>query len=236
LRAHQEFGAFKKVIFVCGDQNPQVSGQGEKKLRNAGIEVLCLETESSASPPGSIIVTRAKKLIRTFEYWTRTRRPWVTIKTALNLEGTMIPPKGGKTFTSPDSLRFAHELRKRADAILTGSGTVLADQPLFTIRHVEDHPGKKRWLALMDRRSRVPESYLEQAKARGFQIHVAQDYHSCLDFLGSQGCLEVLVEAGPTLSEFILSSGVWNEHVLIKQEAGEADRVEIVTHDNQRSS
>ena len=140
----------------------------------------------------------------------------MTVKQALNAQGSMIPPQGQKTFTSERSLRFAHELRKRSDAILTGSGTVLADEPLFTVRRVPDHLEKSRWLILLDRRNRVPELYLAKAHLAGFRVVRFLDLQKSLEFLGSQGVLEVLVEAGPELTRSILDGGFWDTHVLIE--------------------
>src|SRR6185437_12882141 len=143
---------FRRVIYGAKDPNPRVAGGGAAKLLAAGIEVLGPESFADSAIP-----ERCRELIRSFAHWSTSGLPWVTVKTALNQEGSMIPPKGQKTFTSADSLKLAHELRKRADAILTGSGTVLADQPEFTVRHVPDHPGKVRWVAILDRRGRTPE-------------------------------------------------------------------------------
>jgi diaminohydroxyphosphoribosylaminopyrimidine deaminase/5-amino-6-(5-phosphoribosylamino)uracil reductase len=225
IRAYREKGAFKKVIFICRDPNPQVPGQGEAQLKQAGIETHCLEDET----PESEIVTQGRDLIRAFTRWVKTGRPWVTLKIAKNLSGTMIPPKGVKTFTSENSLKIAHELRKRADAIMTGSGTILADQPLFTVRRVPDHPEKKRSLVIMDRRGRVDSQYIDQAKKNGFQVLIEKDIAKALDLLGSQGCLEVLVEAGPTLTNVLIAAGLWDEQVVITtQPPPLADRIEVL--------
>jgi diaminohydroxyphosphoribosylaminopyrimidine deaminase/5-amino-6-(5-phosphoribosylamino)uracil reductase len=225
IQAHQETGAFKKVIFICRDPNPKVPGHGQERLIKAGIETHCLESET----PESSIVARGRDLIRAFAKWSKTGRPWVTIKIARNLAGSMIPPQGAKTFTSESSLKVAHELRKRADAIMTGSGTVLADHPLFTVRRVPDHPSKQRILIIMDRRARVDEKYLQQARENGFRALIEKDIAKALDLLGSQGCLEVLVEAGPTLTDVLLEAGFWDEQVIFTtQPPPSPDRIEVL--------
>ena len=224
---------FKRVFVGATDPNPRVQGRGIEKLRAAGIEVIGPQ-EILTSDPTSQIPNRCEELIRSFAHWSKSGLPWVTLKTALNLQGTMIPPVGQKTFTSPESLRLAHELRRRADAILTGSGTILADQPTFTVRHISDHPvppvGKARWLVILDRRSRVSARYLEAAKARGFQVHLSQGIPETLQFLGSQGVIEVLVEAGPTLTQSFIDGGFWNQHVLIQQKPAAPDHVSVRLH------
>jgi diaminohydroxyphosphoribosylaminopyrimidine deaminase/5-amino-6-(5-phosphoribosylamino)uracil reductase len=123
---------------------------------------------------------------------------------------------------------LAHRLRRRADAILTGSGTVLADDPAFTVRLTPDHPAKQRQLVILDRRRRTPAAYLDAARARGLNPLVADDLKQALATIASSGALEVLVEAGPLVTQAVLGSGLWDEHVLIQQTAGgNEDRVTI---------
>ncbi|MCC7441266.1 MAG: RibD family protein, partial [Bdellovibrionales bacterium] len=133
-----------------------------------------------------------------------------------------------KTFSSEESLIQAHALRRRADAILTGSGTVLADDPSFTVRKVPDHAERARWLIVLDRRRRVPEQWMDRAAARGLKARRAGSLEEALDFLGSEGCLEVLVEAGPELTRSVIESGLWDEDVVIRAgaEGPGRDRIE----------
>ncbi len=227
----------RRVVFATLDPNPKVRGGGTEMLRTGGVEVIHLNelTDSGALAGEShadeiqSLVEEARELIRPFAHWARTGLPWVTLKTAWTREGSMIPPTGKKTFTSESSLRVAHELRKRADAILTGSGTVLSDWPEFTVRRVPDHPDKHRVLAVLDRRGRVPENYLDQKRTQGFQVlrHTGE-LRDVLAQLGASGVLEVLIEAGPTLASRVLHEGLWNQHVNIRQYwADTPDTIEI---------
>jgi diaminohydroxyphosphoribosylaminopyrimidine deaminase/5-amino-6-(5-phosphoribosylamino)uracil reductase len=196
----------KHVVIGARDPNPHVKGGGIERLRAAGIDVI-YETDDE----------ECRQLIHAFAYCAQTGKPWITIKRAFDKNGSMIPPKGQKTFTSPASLRFAHRLRKRTDAIITGSGTVLADNPLFTVRHVEDHPGKRRWLAILDRRGRVPESYLAGARERGLDAFIYQDISEAIADLAAKGAQDILIEAGPTLAQAALDSNLWVMSVTIRQ-------------------
>ncbi len=222
----------RRVVIGAWDPNSKASG-GAERLSQAGKEVIWAGTQ----PELEGIALRCEDLIAPFSQWIATGIPFVTVKTALDHsrpEAPMIPPPGQKTFTSPESLKLSHQLRKRADAIVTGSGTVLADLPEYTVRHVPDHPGKVRWLVVMDRRGRVAlesPGWLQAAQNRGFrlQLEAERDWNQTLRFLGEQGVLEVLVEAGPTLSEAILSSGLWNQHVVIKRGNPE-DSVEVLNN------
>jgi diaminohydroxyphosphoribosylaminopyrimidine deaminase/5-amino-6-(5-phosphoribosylamino)uracil reductase len=195
----------RKVFFGTQDPNPKVQGGGAAFLRENGIEVTNLQSPD------------CQRLIAPFAQWSKTGIPWVTVKSAHQKDGSMIPPPGKTTFTSELSLRLAHELRKRADAILTGSGTILADCPQFTVRWVQDHPGKRRHLAILDRRKRVLPNYSKRQEELGFSVTYPDSIEEALESLGKLGCLEVLVEAGPTLTQVVLSSGIWNEHVVITQ-------------------
>jgi diaminohydroxyphosphoribosylaminopyrimidine deaminase/5-amino-6-(5-phosphoribosylamino)uracil reductase len=127
-------------------------------------------------------------------------------------------------------LLLAHRLRRRADAILTGSGTILADRPKFTVRHLPDIDGKSRILSVLDRRGRVDAEYLVQARLRGFRPEICTDIALALRGLAEAGCNEVLVEAGPQITEAVRSLGLWDEWVLIeKLPQGQSDRITI-TH------
>lgn len=196
----------KRVVFGTRDPNPSVAGGGAERLRKAGVEVI-----------SGVLESECKFLLRAFSKFTREKRPWVNIKAAFTSEGSMIPPSGQKTFMSDASLLFAHELRKKADAIWTGSGTVLADNPEFTVRWLPDHPGKTRHLILSDRRRRVPQAWLDKAKENGFTVHFANSFEEGLDYLGKNGVMEVLVEAGPSLRDAWLASGLWDESVVLTQ-------------------
>ncbi|HTL13401.1 MAG TPA: dihydrofolate reductase family protein, partial [Bdellovibrionota bacterium] len=111
---------------------------------------------------------------------------------------------------------------------LTGSGTILADDPAFTVRKVTDHAGKTRWLMVMDRRSRVPDAWLDRAAERGLKAKRGVDLEGTLDFLGREGCLEVLVEAGPDLTRAVLATDLWDEDVKVEVRGdGSPDQVMI---------
>ncbi len=211
----------RRVVFGARDPNPVATG-GADALRDAGIEVV-----------ENVLDAECAELLLPFRTRVLTGLPWIVVKTALTRSGSMIPEPGQKTFTSDESLRLAHELRRRADAIVTGSGTILADDPAFTVRHVEDHAGKRRPLAILDRRRRVPAEWLERARARGLDPFLSDGPEDAFRVLAAKGCLEVLVEAGPALSQEILSRGLWHRQVEICQgPPGEADRTAILTNDN----
>jgi diaminohydroxyphosphoribosylaminopyrimidine deaminase / 5-amino-6-(5-phosphoribosylamino)uracil reductase len=124
----------KRVFSAMRDPNPLVNGRGLAKLAAAGVEVhegLC-ETE-------------AKKINEAFAKYIRQHTPFVTLKTAMTLDGKIAPPPGegglpgepapsGGWITSAEARAHVHEMRHANDAIMVGVGTVIADDPLLTDR------------------------------------------------------------------------------------------------------
>jgi diaminohydroxyphosphoribosylaminopyrimidine deaminase/5-amino-6-(5-phosphoribosylamino)uracil reductase len=219
------------IVIGAPDPHPRAPGRGFERLEAAGRRVRSFW--DLAHPEAPRLARSAARLIEPFACQVRRGRPFVTLKTALTAKGSMIPPPGCKTFTSETSLAHAHVLRRRADAILTGSGCVLADDPAFTVRRVADHPGKRRILAILDRRRRVLDVYFAAAWARGLEPRRFESLEAALEDLGAAGALEVLVEAGPTLRGAVLESGLWDEEVIFQQAAypGAADEMRIVRRD-----
>lgn len=211
----------RHVAIGLRDPNPHVAGGGIERLKQARVDVVSGVDEEEC-----------RQLIAPFLFYLATGKPWITVKRAFDRNGSPVPPPGQKTFTSPESLRLAHQLRKKSDAIITGSGTILADDPLFTVRYVPDHPGKRRMLAIIDRRKRAPANYLADAAGRGLDAAAYDDIRAALDDLARRGARDILVEAGPLLSAAMLDSPFWNLSVSIRQ--GNPDRVE--THFNPRQS
>lgn len=206
------------VVYGVADPNLKVAGGGAERLRGAGLIVDVL--------PGDTL--QVERLIAPFKKRVTLGLPFVTVKQAINRDGNMLPPQGQKTFTSQGSLMIAHALRRRADAIFTGSGTVLADDPHLTVRLMPDHAGKRRKLVLFDRRKRIPQSYVYAATQRGFDVSFADDLEIALRAVAADGAIEVFLEAGPSLTDHVLASPFWDEHVKITRTDAE-DRVEILT-------
>jgi diaminohydroxyphosphoribosylaminopyrimidine deaminase/5-amino-6-(5-phosphoribosylamino)uracil reductase len=106
------------------DPNPRVAGRGVERLRVAGIpvETGVLEPDVRALNPGFI-----RRM--------RRGRPWVRVKLASSLDGRTAMASGeSKWITGPAARRDVQHWRARAGAILTGAGTVLADDPHLTVR------------------------------------------------------------------------------------------------------
>ncbi|WP_184719077.1 bifunctional diaminohydroxyphosphoribosylaminopyrimidine deaminase/5-amino-6-(5-phosphoribosylamino)uracil reductase RibD [Caulobacter sp.] len=207
----------RAVWYGATDPNPTAAG-GAARLEAMGVATRPITDLDHRD--ARALAARASRLIAPFATRLTKARPWLTIKQALDAEGSMLPPAGAKTFTNETSLTLAHDLRRRADAVITGSGTILADAPLFTVRHVKDPRRQSRRLAILDRRGRTAPAYLDAARERGFVPSLHGDMSEMLAALAEDGVMEALVECGPTLLSAFLEAGLWDEHVIIRQRAG----------------
>ena len=116
-----------KVFAALEDANPQVAGRGFKLLREAGIEVHT-----------GLLAHEARELNLGFFKRMETGKPWVRMKIAASLDGITALQNGqSQWITESDARQDGHVWRSRANAILTGSGTVLADDPQMNVRGVE---------------------------------------------------------------------------------------------------
>ena len=120
-----------KVVVATLDPNPLVAGQGVERLRAAGIEVEVL-------PSNSVEAIASREL--NIGFFSRMIRgtPWVRLKTAMSLDGTTALDNGASQWITGEAARTdGHAWRARACAVLTGIGTVRADDPMLDVRLVD---------------------------------------------------------------------------------------------------
>lgn len=117
-----------RVVIAVQDPFPQVAGQGIARLRAAGIEVEMANAR---------LAERAREINVGFFSRVERGRPWVRLKVAASLDGfTALPDGRSQWITGPEARADGHAWRRRASAILTGVGTVLADDPRLDVRLV----------------------------------------------------------------------------------------------------
>ncbi len=217
-----------RVVAAIEDPNPQVAGKGFAALRRAGIEV---ET--------GVCREQAERLNEDFACWIRQSRPLVTLKTAMTLDGWIAAPEDNAGWISSEQARLnVQRQRHGQDAIWTGIGTVLADDPLLT-----DRSGLKRRRLLlrvvMDSKLRLPvdarmlqevdrdllvvcgkkadKEKKRQLEERGVEVielgegerpDMRPDLGAVLDELGRREMTSLLLEAGAGLNGAALEAGV----------------------------
>ncbi|GEL77902.1 bifunctional diaminohydroxyphosphoribosylaminopyrimidine deaminase/5-amino-6-(5-phosphoribosylamino)uracil reductase RibD [Tenuibacillus multivorans] len=134
----------KKVYVATLDPNPEVAGKGVEWIRSEGIDVEV-----------GLLEDEAQEINNMFFYYMKQRKPYITLKTAVSLDGKMTANSGdSKWITSESSRLDVHLNRHRHDAILVGSETVLRDDPLLTTRL--PHGGKNPTRIVLDTHLSIP--------------------------------------------------------------------------------
>jgi diaminohydroxyphosphoribosylaminopyrimidine deaminase/5-amino-6-(5-phosphoribosylamino)uracil reductase len=215
-----------RVVFAIEDPNPRVGGAGAQRLRDAGIRV-----ESGLLP------LEAEELNNGYLSRMRRGRPWVRVKLAMSVDGrTALANGSSRWITGEQSRDDVQRWRARSSAVLTGVGTVLADDPRLDVRSndVERQPLR----VILDHRLRTPpearvlgkpgevllfsvsddpalRAGLEEKGARIERLsNSLLDLGTVLARLAELEINEVLVEAGPTLAGAFVQAGFADEILL----------------------
>lgn len=168
-----------RVVVGTRDPNPNVSGGGIERLRDAGVDVELVEGEPA---------WRARELNAGYLSVYDRGRPWVIYKAAVTLDGRMTVP-GKRWVTGEESRRRVHELRGWVDAVAVGMGTVRADEPRLDSRGV-DAPKQPRRLAF----GRGPLPDVSDLELRSGPLEDE------LRALADEGVQTLLLEGGATLA------------------------------------
>lgn len=188
-----------RVVVGAVDPNEKVSGRGIAMLRDAGVEVV-----------SGVLAEESRRLNAAFITAHSQRRPFVTLKWAQSADGFMDVrrPAGHAPAAISTSLgRLAvHRLRAVHDAILVGSGTVLADNPLLDTRL---WGGRAPRPVILDRRRRMTDDYRVMER---HPIILTGDTspRAVLDALFAQGISSLLVEGGSKVLRSFIAAGLWD--------------------------
>jgi diaminohydroxyphosphoribosylaminopyrimidine deaminase / 5-amino-6-(5-phosphoribosylamino)uracil reductase len=240
----------KRVFAAMQDPNPAVSGSGFAKMRDGGIEVHC-----------GLLEDEARKMNEPFACWIQTHKPFVILKSALTLDGqlSLSPTKNPRTkpvgrraqektpgtvdtwITSEEARAEVHRMRHASDALITGIGTVSADDPLLTDR--SGLPRRRRLLrVVLDAKLRISTNSrivktvdddlliftstpLTAPRAKklqefGVELFYVRDSRAgiapevVVAELGRREILSALLEAGPKLNGAALAAEVVHKMVL----------------------
>jgi diaminohydroxyphosphoribosylaminopyrimidine deaminase / 5-amino-6-(5-phosphoribosylamino)uracil reductase len=114
----------KRVVVAAVDPNPRHAGRGFSILRRAGVKVTC-----------DVLAEESERLNEAFNHWIVNHTPFVTVKSAMTLDGKIATAAGeSKWITGEKARAWGMKLRQGSDAILVGVNTVLADDPSLTVR------------------------------------------------------------------------------------------------------
>ncbi len=178
-----------RVVVGALDPNPRMSG-GTDRLRDAGVEVELVDSSS------------ARRQNETWRTWVSLRRPFVTYKAAVTLDGRVTVP-GSRWVTGEESRRRVHQLRASSDAVAVGMATVRADDPRLDARDV---PVLRQPRRLAFGRGPLPDgSTLElRSGPLGDELRA----------LAEEGVQSLLLEGGPTLATAFLEAGLVDKVLL----------------------
>jgi diaminohydroxyphosphoribosylaminopyrimidine deaminase/5-amino-6-(5-phosphoribosylamino)uracil reductase len=220
-----------RVFYAVRDAHPATRGKGPRYLAARGIEVR-----------EGLLREEARRLNAPFFHWVATGMPWVILKWAMTLDGKTASAAGESRWITGGSARaFTHSLRRRVDAILAGTETILRDDP-----HLGPRPprGRRPLRVILDRRGRLPLGLRLLARdpaqdragprlyvtsraagarrrrllaARGLEVLVLPatragiDLRALLRALGRRGVSQLLVEGGASLAGSFLDQALVQE-------------------------
>lgn len=217
-----------RVVYALRDPDPRVCGNGEERLRRAGVRV-----------DAGLMVEAAAELNAGFISRMQRNRPFVRVKLAMSLDGRTALSNGESRWITSDAARKdAQRYRARSSAVLTGVGTILADDPALTVRLPDCD--RQPWRVVLDSQLRTPSdsrvinregrvlilAAQEDAQRRhsleqqGAAVEVLARGHGGLDLdavlarLAALQMNEIWVEAGAVLAGSFISQNLVDELVL----------------------
>ncbi|HEY0870820.1 MAG TPA: bifunctional diaminohydroxyphosphoribosylaminopyrimidine deaminase/5-amino-6-(5-phosphoribosylamino)uracil reductase RibD [Acidothermaceae bacterium] len=185
-----------RVVYAVDDPDP-VAGHGAANLRTAGIAV-----------EAGLLHDEAARSNAAWLHFTRTGRPYVTWKYAATLDGRVSAADGSSRWITGEAARHdVHVLRSRSDAIVVGTGTVLADDPRLDVRLPGGAITHQPLRVVVGRREIRHTAKVFGGSAPSLQI-ADHDLASVLKSLAERDVVSVLIEGGPTLAGAFVAAGL----------------------------
>ncbi len=221
----------KRVVIGTPDPNPEVNGKGIKVLRSKGIKV-----------DVGILETECRHLNENYFKFIKSGIPYVTVKYAQTLDGRIATKTGDSQWiSSEESRKYVHRLRAINDCVMVGAGTVTADNPQLTVRHVkgknplriivdsnlripikssvltDDNPH----LTIIATTSKAPARKITAIKKLGVEVLIVKkerngkvSFSSLLKELGKRGIMSVLVEGGSGMNTSLLKVNLVDKMII----------------------
>jgi diaminohydroxyphosphoribosylaminopyrimidine deaminase/5-amino-6-(5-phosphoribosylamino)uracil reductase len=188
-----------RVVVSVADRNPKHEGRGLDLLREAGVEVVT-----------GVCEKEGRELIAPFEKFITTGMPYVTLKLASTLDGRIADREGNsKWITGPGARELVQAMRRRADAIMVGSATIVADDPSLLPRPAE---GRETWRVVIGKTIPSNSVVLTDEAAERTLVRSANELKDVLKELAQQhDVMHVLCEGGGKLAAGLVAEELVDE-------------------------
>ena len=191
------------VAYAVSDPNPRADG-GAERLRETGVRVT-----------GGVLADEVSEAMRSWLTATRLSRPYITVKWAASLDGRAAAADGSSQWiTGTASRQHVHEQRARADAILVGTGTVLADDPTLTARGDGGELLPHQPIPVVIGERAIPADAKVLGHPNPAIVTGSRDLQMILARLFARDIRHLLVEGGPTLASAFVAAGLVDEYLI----------------------
>lgn len=192
-----------RVEFAVSDPGQQ-SGGGADTLRASGVET-----------NGGLLADEVAEFIRPWLTAARLQRPFVTVKWASSLDGRAAANDGtSQWITGPEARAHVHEQRAKADAIVVGTGTALADDPSLTARDADGELFEHQPVPVVIGERPIPVTARIFEHPLGAIETGTRDLSAVLERLFARDIRRVFVEGGPTLASEFIKAGLADEFLV----------------------
>ncbi len=192
-----------RVFYAVSDPNPAASG-GADRLREAGVEVT-----------GGVLADAVSEFLHPWLTATRLGRPYITLKWASSLDGRAAAADGTSQWITGEAARaHVHAQRAAADAIIVGTGTVLADDPSLTARDAAGFLLPHQPVPVVIGERAVPAGARIHNHPKPFIATASRDLQTVLRGLYARGIRRAFVEGGPRLASAFIAAGLVDEYLV----------------------
>ena len=193
----------RKVVYAVSDPGDASAG-GAQRLRDAGVDV-----------EAGVLKTEVEEFIHPWLTAARLGRPFVTVKWASSLDGRAAANDGtSQWITGTAARQHVHEQRAKADAIVVGTGTVLADNPSLTARGDGGELMEHQPIPVVIGERAIPAGSALEKHPHTPIVTGTRDLNTVLDALFKQDIRHVFVEGGPTLASAFIAAGLADEYLV----------------------